>query len=330
MNNNIVVSIRCLVYNHEPYLRQCLDGFVMQKTNFKFEAIVHDDASTDKSADIIREYANKYPDIIKPIYEKDNQYSKRDGSLKKILDAHSKGKYIAFCEGDDYWTDPLKLQKQVDFLENNSEYVLSHTSIVFFYQTSNKFINSKDVKINANFKNVNAIDILRGYRIHTVSVVIRAKSYFEVINSDNFLYNSGYFLMGDTQLWYGLSQIGKIHFLPNVTCVYRKNDNSLTRVGNSKSFYRFSLSSMELNYYLCERDKLPLELTQTIKYKLLKVYRNYNAFDFNFTSTVIDKPKYDNFITFLLKSNILKNILVLKRYLQSYLGNLRRLFIKEL
>ena len=77
-SRELMVSIRCLVYNHEPYLRQCLDGFVMQQTNFRFEAIVHDDASTDGSAAIIREYAAKYPDIIKPIYETENQYSKRD------------------------------------------------------------------------------------------------------------------------------------------------------------------------------------------------------------------------------------------------------------
>ncbi len=81
LDNQIVVSIRCLTYNHAPYIRQCLDGFVMQKTNFRFEAIVHDDASTDGTQDIIREYEKKYPDIIKPIYEKENQYSKHDGSL---------------------------------------------------------------------------------------------------------------------------------------------------------------------------------------------------------------------------------------------------------
>ena len=120
MNKDILmVSIKCWVYNHEPYLKQCLDGFVMQKTDFRFEAIVHDDASTDKSASIIREYAEKYPDIIKPILETENQYSKHDGSLQRIMDNACKGKYIAICEGDDYWTDPLKLQKQVNALESN-------------------------------------------------------------------------------------------------------------------------------------------------------------------------------------------------------------------
>lgn len=117
------VIIRCLVYNHEPYLRDCLEGFVMQRTNFPFKAVVHDDCSTDGSAAIIREYAEKYPDIIEPIYETENQYSKKDGSLGRIMDAATLGrsKYIAVCEGDDYWTDPLKLQKQVDYMDAHPE-----------------------------------------------------------------------------------------------------------------------------------------------------------------------------------------------------------------
>lgn len=125
--NKPLVAIKCLVYNHEPYLRDCLEGFVMQQTNFPFVAIVHDDASTDNSAAIIREYEEKYPDIIKPIYEAENQYSKRDGSVGRIMDEAidaTGAKYVAMCEGDDYWTDPLKLQKQVDFLEANPEYVI--------------------------------------------------------------------------------------------------------------------------------------------------------------------------------------------------------------
>ena len=125
LNNTVLVAIKCLVYNHEPYLRDCLQGFVMQKTDFPIVVIVHDDASTDNSAAIIREYAEKYPDIIRPIYEIENQYSKGDGSLGRVMNKAVDAigaKYIAYCEGDDYWTDPLKLQKQVDFLEANPEY----------------------------------------------------------------------------------------------------------------------------------------------------------------------------------------------------------------
>lgn len=130
MNKQVLVAIHCLVYNHEPYIRDCLEGFVMQKTNFKFVAIVHDDASTDATAAIIREYAEKYPDIIKPILETENQYSKKDGSLGRIMDDAIDvigAKYVAMCEGDDFWVDPYKLQKQVDFMEENPEVGLCYT-----------------------------------------------------------------------------------------------------------------------------------------------------------------------------------------------------------
>lgn len=123
-SNEILVSISCITYNHAPYIRECLDGFMMQKTNFAFEVLIHDDASTDGTADIIREYEAKYPSIIKPIYEEENQWVKGRRGSAVFNFPRAKGKYIAMCEGDDYWTDPLKLQKQVDFLEANPEYVM--------------------------------------------------------------------------------------------------------------------------------------------------------------------------------------------------------------
>ncbi|MBU3127161.1 glycosyltransferase [Clostridium tagluense] len=118
--NEILVNINCITYNHEKYIAEAIDSFLMQKTNFKFEILIHDDASTDRTADIIREYQKKYPDIIKPILQKENQYSKGVRSINyKFNFSRSKGKYIALCEGDDYWTDPYKLQKQVEYMENN-------------------------------------------------------------------------------------------------------------------------------------------------------------------------------------------------------------------
>lgn len=132
LESPVIVSVQCMAYNHEPYIRECLEGFVMQKTNFRFEAIVHDDASTDGTADIIREYAEKYPDIIKPIFETENQYSKHDGSIERIMNEACIGKYIALCEGDDYWTDRYKLQKQVDFMEGHPDCsVCAHNSLVY-------------------------------------------------------------------------------------------------------------------------------------------------------------------------------------------------------
>lgn len=134
-----LASIRCITYNQEPYIAQALDSFLAQETDFPFEIVVHDDASTDKTADIIRQYVVKYPQIIKPIYETENQYSKQDGSLRKIVNKACVGKYIAFCEGDDFWVVPQKLQKQVDFLEHNPEYGMCYTDFNVYDQINNKF-----------------------------------------------------------------------------------------------------------------------------------------------------------------------------------------------
>lgn len=119
--NDIMVSICCLAYNQEKYIRQCLDGFVMQKCNFKYEVLINDDASTDHTIDIIKEYEHNYPEIIKPIYQTENQWSKKIPISKTYLYPIARGKYIAKCEGDDFWTDPYKLQKQVDIMEKHPD-----------------------------------------------------------------------------------------------------------------------------------------------------------------------------------------------------------------
>lgn len=116
---DIKVSVLCTAYNHEKYISRCIDGFVNQKTNFKYEVIIHDDCSTDNTLQIIKKYAEKFPNIINVISEEENKYSKNIDIIGDILFPKSAGKYIALCEGDDYWTDPLKLQKQYDAMENN-------------------------------------------------------------------------------------------------------------------------------------------------------------------------------------------------------------------
>lgn len=116
------VSVYMLVYNHEKYLRDALESVVNQQTDFAFELLVHDDASTDNSPQILREYAEKYPHIVKPIYQTENQYSKQIKILQTHVLPRMTGEYVAICEGDDYWTDPKKLQMQVDFLDAHPEY----------------------------------------------------------------------------------------------------------------------------------------------------------------------------------------------------------------
>lgn len=313
-----LLAIECLTYNHEPYIRQCLDGFIMQKTDFPFIAIVHDDASTDKTARIIEEYALKYPDIIKPILEKENQYSKKDGSLgqtiKNAIPINTK--YIAICEGDDYWTDSNKLQKQVSFLEKHSEYVLTHTSYMRYYEFDKKFYPAPKIQLCENDE-ISPISILSGkYKILTATTVFRFSIYKSLIESDPFLYSSGYFMMGDTPLWYDLSKKGKIKYFQDTTSVYRQNEGSATRRKNPRLKYRFNLSSKELRMYFCERDYLPNTYYKQIRKEYSKALIKYQCFDKDF------KPlfTYDKKSTKLLV--VLKNIGVLKPVL-SFLVNYR-------
>ena len=187
MSDEIMVSISCTVYNHEKYLRQCLDGFIMQKTNFKFEVLVHDDASTDGSADIIREYEKKYPDIIKPIYQKENQYSKGVKISWTFQYPRAKGKYIALCEGDDFWIDPNKLQIQFDWMENHPEY----TMCVHESYKNNLLTGEKTLVSNINSeREIRIEEILSGTRFSTNSF-FAIKDVNDSMPKEFFLYGIG-------------------------------------------------------------------------------------------------------------------------------------------
>src|SRR5690606_24467927 len=113
------VTVACITFNHAPYILKCLEGIFMQVCDFDFEVIIHDDCSTDGTQDIIKEYVRPYKDKVRLILQDVNQYSQGKKPLIDFILPVARGKYIAFCEGDDYWTDPLKLQKQVDFLEKH-------------------------------------------------------------------------------------------------------------------------------------------------------------------------------------------------------------------
>ena len=119
-----LVSIVCDTYNHAPYIRRTLDGFLSQITEYPFEIIVHDDASTDETADIIREYEAARPDLFRCVYRTENAYSKDPKILEHYVFPLARGKYIAICEGDDYWTSPEKLQKQISYMEAHPECTL--------------------------------------------------------------------------------------------------------------------------------------------------------------------------------------------------------------
>ena len=226
----ILVAIHCLVYNHEPYLRDCFEGFVMQKTNFRFVAIVHEDCSTDNSAAIIREYEAKYPDIFRPIYETENQYSKPDGSLGRIMSAAidaTGAKYIAMCEGDDYWTDPYKLQKQVDILEADETLMACCTdcSVVDNHSVLLKERRGGVVKDDMPGR-YNLRDFFRDqHQYPTLSVVFRNTHTEEVRAKHRHTENA---FLGDWTLWICLLIYGDMYYLNEVTCAYRVNPTSVT------------------------------------------------------------------------------------------------------
>lgn len=209
-----LVVINCTVFQHELYLRDALNGFVMQKTNFPFVAIVHDDASPDMSAKIVREYASKYPDIILPIIEKENQYSKGTLGLIMLEACKATGaKYIAMCEGDDYWTDPLKLQKQVDFLESHPDYGLCYTQVLRYDQQKKVF--SKPW----GGPNIRFREFLNENNAPTLTVVLRSNIYYQYFSEINPM--NKHWLMGDYPLNLYISLVSKIKFVDDVTGVYR-------------------------------------------------------------------------------------------------------------
>lgn len=175
MSDSVKVSVFCLAYNHEKYIGKCLEGFAMQKTNFPFEVLVHDDASTDGTAAIIKEYEKKYPDIIKPIYQTENQHSKGVKIIRENLMFKAKGEYFAWCEGDDYWTDCNKLQKQIDFLDSHPEYSVCYHKVLFNNLRDNTTRFVPDIDESRDFS-VDEI-IRKGAVFQLSSIVIRAQLY---------------------------------------------------------------------------------------------------------------------------------------------------------
>lgn len=282
----LMVTIRCITYNHEPYIRQCLEGFVMQKTNFRFEAIVHDDASTDGTADIIREYAQKYPDIIKPILEDENQYSKHDGSISRILNEHTHGKYVAMCEGDDYWTDPLKLQKQVDFLEAYPEYGLCATNYYRLYQN-----NGEIVKYSLTDKReITTTDLLHSNKIATLTTVFRTdlmKKY-----SKEILPIMPRYPLGDYPLWIWISAFSKIRSFSEYTAVYRVLPESASHTSDIDKKFYFFIAGYDIKLFMAKKMK--------IKYNRVSFFLRRLRFILSFCKAY-KKIKY---LSYIFKYNI--------------------------
>lgn len=243
-----LVSICCITYNHEPYIVQTLDGFLMQKTSFPFEILIHDDASTDRTADIIREYEKKFPNLIKPIYQKENQYSKGFTSVSETWNfPRAQGKYIALCEGDDYWIDENKLQMQVDFLENNPEYGMCYTKAKQFIQKKRKFSRRRFGTDVRDFEDL----LFNGNRVPTLTTVFRK----DLLNS----YLKGIYpqdkgwLMGDYPMWLYFAHESKVKFFDKVTSVYRVLENSASHSDNVEKSVAFGKSYWDIRNFFSKK-----------------------------------------------------------------------------
>jgi glycosyltransferase involved in cell wall biosynthesis len=213
-NKTPLISICCTTYNHDNYIKQCLEGFLMQRTNFPYEILVHEDASTDNTAEIVKEYEFKYPILFRCIYQSVNQFAKQN-TLFNILLPMARGKYIALCEGDDFWTDPNKLQKQVDFLETHPDYsMVCHNVTVSGDVQQASFV--------SNLKEFYTAEDLAsgGISIPTLSVVFR---------NYNLTYSASLSKtpIGDFPLFVTLSQYGKIKYLPEVMGARRVHEGGL-------------------------------------------------------------------------------------------------------
>lgn len=293
LNNSIpMVSISCCTYNHEKYIAKALDGMLMQKTNFLFEILVHDDASEDKTQKIIRDYEKKYPGIIKPIYQTENQYSKKVKISINYQYPRAKGKYIALCEGDDYWTDPCKLQKQVEFLESHPEYSMCvHNSERI--KESGEFTGiyqcDRDYECDMSMEDI----ILNHGLFATASMLFRSDCLEEIryISKDVRLY--------DYILKFIIAKQGKVYYIPDVMSAYREcaNGSWTERIARNPEKYKVHLeNSVQALFYL---DKYS-------EYKFTEIFkRNIKRREFDALIAVKD----------------LKAILCKKEY--------RELFIKE-
>lgn len=174
MTNDIKVSVVCLAYNHENYIRECLDSIINQITTFKFEVIIHDDASTDNTANIIREYEKKYPKNIKAIYQKENQYSRGIAIIENHMLDNARGKYIAFCECDDKWTDLKKLQRQYEYMETHIECSMCvHNTVIHDLNCMRE-----DITFNSwNTEHIlNQNEVFMDWKVHTSAYFIKKEA----------------------------------------------------------------------------------------------------------------------------------------------------------
>ena len=258
------ISIQVLAYNHERFISKCLDGIVMQQTDFPFVAIVHDDASTDGTADVIRQYAERYPNIIKPIYEKENVYQRNPGEIDEIMACHCKGEYIGFCEGDDYWTDPLKLQLQVDFMDAHPEYSMCFHSAGTIFD---------DVTIHTSFNGAIVDDcdydinqLYDSWNVHLASVLYRRKALEgRPLIDPRIIYSDKIFILQ-------CASVGRVRGMSRQMSVYRVHSGGVTHLDKMNKSRK--LRKPYFYEYMLKHFTFTKEITKSIRKNLGNAYYN--------------------------------------------------------
>jgi glycosyltransferase involved in cell wall biosynthesis len=235
-----LLSIICPTYNHENFLAQTLDGFLLQRTNFPFEILVNDDASTDGTAAILASYVERHPDIIRPFYHETNQFQQGKTCTLELFNA-ARGRYIAYCEGDDYWTDPDKLQTQVDFLEAHRDYVITYHDAMAFDGTGDQGIQLQG-KLR---RDASAMELQKGRPISTLTACFRNVIHElppELVNAP----------LGDICWWSLLGAHGKGKFLGQIKpAAYRVHPGGIFSMRSKKRKLHMSLQTCSAlaNYY---------------------------------------------------------------------------------
>lgn len=218
IDNDIMVSVVCVTYNHADYIRRTLAEFIKQETSFTVEYIVHDDCSTDGTTEIVKNYANTFPDLIKPIFESENQYSKHVNVGRLTFDK-CKGKYIAFCEGDDFWIDPTKIQRQVEYMEAHPDCsICGHNTIQFNAETGeisnySRYYTERDLTPEEILSR-------KGGTFHTSSFLMRREVLQEYYED-----KAGFFTtvgLSDMCMRAFALTKGNVHFMDRTMSVYRR------------------------------------------------------------------------------------------------------------
>lgn len=260
-----VVSVICITYNHHNFIKKTLDGFLIQKTNFPFEVIIHDDASQDGTQEIIKEYETLYPNIIKPIYQIENQFSKKVNIGKEFILSKIKGTYIALCEGDDYWIDPLKLQKQVDFLDQNEEYGLVYTEI--------DRIDENENIIDRSFFKHDSSPTCETFEDYLMHAPFRAPCTW-LFRKSVYKERPKRYTVSDFPMLLDIVAHSKIYMLEDTTAKYRVLKESASHFTNLNRLYSFMKGVYQVQMDYAEKYKVSEEVIKTIKIKY--AFDSYN------------------------------------------------------